>query len=178
LTVACGSCGARLAVPDGQDGKLCRCGRCGAVFAAPVREAPVPAGHSPATPVVVTTRRSPPTTLHEAAAFPALTQVNCWSDVMVRWILIPVAVATCLLAGLAGAIAGMCAVLHWPLSEENFAYATRWGVVAGLLGALPAAGLLLSARRDRLWWLAILVVSFTLLMSCAGMWCNVVSSLG
>src|SRR3954451_10831230 len=97
---------------------------------------------------------------------------------MLRWILVPIAVATCLLAGIVGAMAGICAALHWPLSDLNFAYTIRWGVVAGLLGAFLAAGLLLSARRERLWWLAILVAGFTLLMSCAGMWWNVVSSLG
>jgi hypothetical protein len=97
---------------------------------------------------------------------------------MLRWVLVPIAVTTCVLAGIVGAIAGTCAELHWPLSDLNIAHAIRWGVVAGLLGAFLAAGLILSARRERLWWLAILAAGFTLLMSCAGMWWNVVNSLG
>jgi hypothetical protein len=56
LNVACGSCGVRLAIPDGLDGKLCRCGRCGAVFTTPLLEPPVAAAHSPASPVLVTTQ--------------------------------------------------------------------------------------------------------------------------
>jgi hypothetical protein len=56
LTVTCGSCGAQLAVPDGLGESVCKCVRCGAVFAAPLREAPVAAGRTPATPVLVATQ--------------------------------------------------------------------------------------------------------------------------
>jgi hypothetical protein len=56
LTIACTSCGARLATSDGLGGGSCKCVQCGAVFTAPLLEAPVTAAHSPATPVLVTTR--------------------------------------------------------------------------------------------------------------------------
>lgn len=97
---------------------------------------------------------------------------------MFRWIVVPIAVAACLLAGIVGAMTGICTELQWPLSEENLAYTIRWGVVAGLLGSFLAVGLLLSARRERLWWIAVVVMACTLLVSCVGIWWNVVTSLG
>jgi hypothetical protein len=70
-TIACGSCGAKLALPKGLSGKLCQCVRCGALFDAPVLEPPVPAAHSPATPVLVTTRPLDPP---REAALPVVVQ--------------------------------------------------------------------------------------------------------
>jgi hypothetical protein len=59
-TVACNSCGAKLALPWGLGESLCQCVQCGAVFAAPLREAPIAAARSQATPVLVTTRPQDP----------------------------------------------------------------------------------------------------------------------
>jgi hypothetical protein len=45
--IACKSCGAKLALPDGLAGDLCKCSRCGALFAAPVPAAATPAATAP-----------------------------------------------------------------------------------------------------------------------------------
>jgi hypothetical protein len=97
---------------------------------------------------------------------------------MLRWILVLLTAAACLFAGVLGAMAGICAELHCPLSRENFNYTLKHGCVTGTLGGLFATGLLLFARRDRLWLLAILSAGLTLLFSFAVMWWDVVASLG
>jgi hypothetical protein len=97
---------------------------------------------------------------------------------MLRFVLILVLGPVCTLAGVVGAMAGICAELGWPLSGPNFDDTVRWGIGVGVLGALLTALLLLSARRERLWWVAILGGGGTLLVSCASMWWNVVRSLG
>jgi hypothetical protein len=99
-----------------------------------------------------------------------------------RWILVLIVVAACHLAGIVGAMAGIRAAFtdyfrDGTLAGWNYAYAIRWGGIAGLLGAFVGAGVLLPARRERLWWIAILVVVFTLLMSCAGMWWDTATSI-
>jgi hypothetical protein len=97
---------------------------------------------------------------------------------MLRFILMMVTVPVCILAGLVGAVAGICAELHWPLSEPNFAYMSRWGVGVGILGAVLTALLVVVVPRERLWWVVSLGSGVTLMVSCASLWWTVVSSLG
>jgi hypothetical protein len=93
-------------------------------------------------------------------------------------VLVPITAAACLLAGIVGAFAGFCAEIHWPLSEPNSAYTLRRGVAAGLLGAVAATAILVTGRREHLWWLAVVAAGLTLLLSSACMWWHVVSNLG
>lgn len=97
---------------------------------------------------------------------------------MLRSIHVLITVAACLWAGIEGAIAGMGVELQTPLSAPSHTYAVRWGTGAGVLCAFIAVGVLLSARRERLWWLTIVAAGSTLILSFAGMWFKVVSGLG
>ena len=97
---------------------------------------------------------------------------------MLRVVMLLLTTFGCILSGVAGAIAGYCAELSWPLSEPNFNDATHWGIGAGLLGAGVTAVALWIARRENLWWVSLLGIGITLGVSCVSMWWDVVSSLG
>jgi hypothetical protein len=89
------------------------------------------------------------------------------------------AIPTCVAAGVAGALAGMCVELGSPLSEPNFSGAVVYGYALGGVGAFAVAVTVISRSQTRdslrvLIWGTVL----TGLVSLAFMWWDVVSSLG
>src|SRR5689334_7558955 len=97
---------------------------------------------------------------------------------MFRLVVIVLTIPGCILFGITGAILGIAAELHWPLSEVNLAYTIRWGVGIGVIGAAVTALALWTAPRERLGWIGSLGAGVTLVVSCASMWWDVVRSLG
>lgn len=97
---------------------------------------------------------------------------------LLRIVVLLLALPACILAGILGALAGICAELHWPLSGPNFDYTIQWGTGAGILGGVVTALVVLGARRGWLSWSVLLGIAITLLVSCVSMWWAVVSSLG
>jgi len=87
-------------------------------------------------------------------------------------------VVASLAAGLTGSISGMSAELGWPLSEANLDYSITWGIIWGLFGALINGLALVWARRERLWWLAIIGSAGIFLLTCVSIRLKVITSLG
>lgn len=75
-------------------------------------------------------------------------------------------------------LAAFTSELHWPLSEENFAYAVRLGYTCGSVGALITAVCLLVMDRKRMWMAAPVAVVVTCSITFAGVWWHLISGLG
>jgi hypothetical protein len=97
---------------------------------------------------------------------------------MLRVVVILVAVPGCVLGGVVGALTGVCIEFQWPLSEENLAYTIRWGVTLGAGGAILTVLVLCAVPREKLWPVGSLGPCVTFLLSVAGMWWDIVTSLG
>jgi hypothetical protein len=97
---------------------------------------------------------------------------------MTRLFLIVVMIAICLGAGATAGPAAFASELSWPLSEANLTASLALGTGWGVVGALVAAVALALADRKRLGITAVIAVAVTWLISFAGVWWVVVSSLG
>jgi hypothetical protein len=86
--------------------------------------------------------------------------------------------AVCVGAGATAGPLACASVLEWPLSEINLKHSVGLGLAWGVFGALLAAVVLSAVDRKRLWVTAGIAVTTTWLITLAGVWWYVVSSLG
>jgi len=89
-----------------------------------------------------------------------------------------VTVAACVGAGATAVPVAFASELYWPLSEDNFRESVSLGIGWGIVGALSAASALSIANRKYLWITAVIAVVGTWLITFAGVWWYVGSSLG
>jgi hypothetical protein len=97
---------------------------------------------------------------------------------MLRLILIVLTAAACVGAGTTAGPVAFASEFHWPLSEPNFRTSVHFGLCWGIVGALIAAFALALTHRKYLWITAVIAIVATWLITFAGVWFMVVSSLG
>jgi len=97
---------------------------------------------------------------------------------MLRLFAIIVTAAACVAAGVTAGLVAFASELHWPLSEANLAAGSGYGIRGGVIGAVIAAFFLWQADRKTLWIAGAIAVAVTWLVTFAGVWWIVVSSLG
>jgi hypothetical protein len=69
---------------------------------------------------------------------------------LLRFVLLVITDPFCVFGGIAGAVAGMCIVLSWPLSGPNFTEAIYWGIGFGIFGVALTTLSIVVSRRERL----------------------------
>jgi len=94
---------------------------------------------------------------------------------MLRLCLMIIVAFACIGAGATAGLAAFASEFNWPLSEPNFEYSARLGAYCGAFGALIAAACLFVVKRKYIWVVVALSIIGTWIITCAGVWCHVIS---